>query len=242
MRIGSVAALLAALFAPSTAHAQAIAPVVGTDLAARRVWLGVGWDPTLTTDLGGSLEPLAPLTDFRLFADAAFRAPVVLLSGLDDWQLALGATFVFGTGKGLGATLGVHPDVRLANDTTGSKVALGAALGVRPGYYVKNWSVAFDALWSMALATHMAHSNAVKDLFEERYPSGARGQGPHDGWYAFSSHRVHLGVSAGVAPARAIALHVSAGFAYTPQVAGILANPPIGPMPFFANLGGAYRW
>jgi hypothetical protein len=193
-------------------------------------------------DAGGSRQLVQVGGRVRLAGDGALRLPLVLLPGLDAWQLAFGLTGSGVLQNGLGATIGLHPDVRFADDSSGTKVAIGAALGARPGYYARRWSAALDLLWSTAVATHMSHSEAVKDTFRDRYPDGRAGDGPEDGWFAFSSHRLRLGVAGGLAAAPWLAFHGSAGFAYTPQVGGILANPPISPMPFYANVGGAYRW
>jgi hypothetical protein len=175
-------------------------------------------------------------------ADAAFRASVVLLPGFDAWQLAFGATGAWVSPRGFGVTLGLHPDVRVAHDTTGTKVAFGTALGARPGYYGRSFSVALDLLWSTAVATHVAHSDAVKDTFRDRYPDGRDAGAPKDGFYVFTSHRFRFGAAGGVAFGPAVAVHAACGFAYTPQVRGIVANPPMSPMPFYAGGGGAYRW
>jgi hypothetical protein len=165
-----------------------------------------------------------------------------LLPEFGAWQLSLGLTGAWVSRSGLGATAGLHPDLRFARDSTGTKVAFGAALGTRPGYYAKTFSVALDALWSTAIATHMTHSEAVKDTFRDRYPGDASGDHPQDGWYAFSSHRLRFGAAGGLVVGHAGAIHGSFGFAYTPQVQGIVANPPYAPLPFYVNAGGSYRW
>jgi hypothetical protein len=234
--------LLGAALLTSRSSAQSIAPVVGRDPPVARAWAGSSWDPTLTVDAGGSYEVGRVRPRLRLVADAAFRAPVVLLPGFDAWQLAFGATGLWSAPCGFGVAAGLHPDVRLAHDATGTKVAFGASLGARPGYYGRSFSAALDLVWSTAVATHVAHADAVEDTFRDRYPNGQPGAGPEDGFYAFSSHRFRVGAAGGVAVGRSVAVHGAFGFSFTPQVDGIVANPPISPMPFYAGAGGAYRW
>lgn len=228
---------------PSTSEAQAIAPTIGRDAPDRRVWFEPGWDPTWVAGFGGSYAAWLPRNGMRIDVDMGARVPIVL--GFDAWQFAAGATTLFITDSGMGVALGVHPDLRLAHDAIGTKLGIGGAVGARPGYYGKSWTLALDALASVALTTHVWHSNEVRDLFNDRYPTDAGAaaiNGPRDGWYRATSHRLRLGLAGGMAVSKLATLHATAGFVYTPHVGGVVANPPIGPMPFFATLGGAIRW
>jgi hypothetical protein len=139
--------------------------------------------------------------------------------------------------------LGVHPDLRLARDSTGTKVGLGTSFELRPGVYAERFTVALDLAASVIFSTYMRHSPAVRSLFNERHPGDAPGaSGPRNGFYALTSQRFRVGAAGGAAVTRAVALHAEVGFAYTPQLPGILTNPPHGPLPFYVAAGGQYRW
>lgn len=235
-----LAVLLIASLVPCAA-AQAIIPSIGAAAPLRRVWLNAGYDPSWMLGLGYSQRvPRRAMAGARIDVDAALRLPLLL--GLDSFQLAAGTTAMWLSSLGLGGTIGLHPDLRLAHDPTGTKLALGAALTVRPGYYTKQWSAAIDLVWSAAFATRMWHSSRVRDLFADRHPNGVRARGPHDGWFRFPAQRLRVGAALGYAPAQIVALHLSGGFAYTPQQGGLLINPPYGPLPFYIDFGGAWRW
>jgi hypothetical protein len=229
----------AALLSTSFARAQTIAPVVGAERPDARAWVEGAWDPTFLFGSGLSTR-VRSIARTRFDIDVALLAPVLLVPHFSAWQVAAGASLTHVRSDGLGASIGVHPDLRSSSDSVASMFAFGASVFARPGYYARSWSAAVDLGWSGAIATHVAPKEPVHDLFRERYADGS-GSGPSSGFYGGTSHRFRFGGAFGFGFARAAALHTAFGFAWTPQLAGAI-NPPYGPLPFYVTLGGAYRW
>ncbi len=237
------AGIAAAVYAPS-ALADVAAPLVGSQRPVARVWLDAGWDPTFVLSAGVSSRVFRAPPSIRVDLDTVVAAPLVLLSEDTALRVASGVTASYVPPRGgFGVTLGLHPDLRSSSDSVARMVALGVTIGARPGYYGARWTAALDVAWSAAALTHIAPRAPVYDLFGDRYPdaTGDPGERPAARLYTWTSHRFRLGVTGGFAFTRWLDLHSEAGLAWTPQLTG-LANPPYGPLPFYAALGGAYRW
>ncbi len=222
------------------ARAQA-APVAGASTPPSRAWVDFGWGPTWV--VGGGYSHALTGLPLPLSVDASLRLPPFATDGLDAWQLGAGATAFVG-GPGLGATVGAHPFARLASDSTGLKLGAGATLSARPGYYGRSWSITADLSWSSVVLSYMRHSDAVRDLFRDRYPEGppgGEGAGPRDGLFTWPAHRVRLGVASGVGLGGPLALHAALGLAHAAQK-GPLLNAPVTPMPFYLEAGLQWRW
>jgi hypothetical protein len=223
-----------------TPEALSVAPRIGADPPGSRAFADFGWDLTWLMALGASREVLTNTTGLSVSIDVQTGWPVLLLP---NGEVAAGATLYATAGGIFGMTLGAHPDLRLARDSTGTKLGLGSSFELRPGLYGERFTVALDVSASFVFTTYMHHSQAVRSLFDERYPGETRGvSGPKDGFYAVTSQRFRLGAAGGAVLSRTVALHGQLGFAYTPQLRGILMNPPHGPLPFYVAAGGQYRW
>ncbi len=217
-----------------------MAPRIGRLPPDSRAFVDLGWDPTWMAVLGASRVVLGSRAGIDVSVDVETRWPLLLLP---NGELSAGATLYATPGSALGVTFGVHPDLRLARDSTGTKVGLGTSVELRPGLYAERFTVALDLAASVVLSTYVHHSAAVRSLFAERYPGEATaGPGPKNGFYALTSQRFRVGAAGGAAVTRAVALHAELGVAYTPQLPGILSNPPHGPLPFYVAAGGQYRW
>jgi hypothetical protein len=234
---GALVATATLLLVPAV---QAMATRVGRPPPLSRAFVELGWDPTWMVALGVSRRVLTNHAGTDVSVDLETRWPLLLLP---NGELSAGATLYMPSGSALGVTLGVHPDLRLARDSTGTKVGLGTSFALRPGVYAKRFTLALDLAASVVFATYMHHSAAVRSLFDDRYPGEpARSSGPRDGLYALTSQRFRIGATGGVAVTRAVALQSSLGFSYTPQLPGILTNPPHAPLPFYVAAGGQYQW
>jgi hypothetical protein len=235
----------AGLWARAT-RADVVPPLIGAERPIARVWFDAGWDPTFAASAGVSTRLLRPMPSTSLHLDTAFAAALVLLAEGPAFRVASGVTgSVAPSSGGFGLALGFHPDLRSSSDSVAHMLALGVTAGARPGYYARRWTVALDLAWSAAALTHIAPRAVLYDLFDERYPTESDGaaepQGPAARLYTWTSHRFRFGLSGGVAFMRWLDVHSEAGFAWTPQLTGLM-NPPYGPLPFYAAFGGAYRW
>ena len=230
--------ILCCLAAPCAAQL----PIVSNTIADHRVFVTFGWDPVWVGALGYSRA----LRDFIGQNDAAFdivvTVPPRLLAGLGAWKIAAGVTALFVGSSDVGSTAGVHTSLAHTRDDTGTKLAWGAALVLQPGYYGDGWAIAADGGWRGALATYMKHSQAIRDLFGDRYGDAANGSndGPRDGWYRFTANRLCAGLVGG-GGGQTLAFFGAGGFEYTIQRQGILASPQLGQLPFYLDAGAVYR-
>gem|GEM_PF-6332516 len=229
--------------APSRALAQPAPPIAGRDSPASRLSLDVGWDPTWLFALGYSHRLARPTAQSSLWLDAGFRAPLTRVPLVEAASFVGGFTFVATTRSGWGTAVACHTSVMTADDSTGTKLGFALATSLRPGWYAPRWSVALDLLAKTTIASYMHHSDAVRDLFTDRYPDGrATASGPRDGIYALAARRYRLGLAVAWAPSASVGLHAVGGMSHDRQLSGITANPPVGPLPFYVEAGGAYRW
>lgn len=238
--------VIAALCGVRPAVAQEFAPPLGRIAHDHRVFVSTGWDPTFVLD--GCVERVVwRATDSSdLAVAAALRLPWVLVPELDSVGVAVGPVFTSVTASGVGLRTALYGSLRTASDATGNKVGVRLTPSLAVGYYARNWSAAAVSNMTTTFATHMRHSEAVRDLFRDRYPEGQqpgdRADGPHDGWYALTAQQFRAGATGGLELSDSVGLYFVAGYVLTRQVGVIGVNPPIGPLPFYAQLGGAVRW
>jgi hypothetical protein len=139
-------------------------------------------------------------------------------------------------------TLGAHPDLRLARDSTGTKLGLGSSFELRPGLYAERFTIALDVSASFVFTTYMHHSQAVRSLFYERYPGETPGvSGPRTGFTP--SHR--SGSAWGLpAEQRSRARWPGMVSSALPTRVSCAASSRTshGPLPFYVAAGGQYRW
>lgn len=234
-------ALAAGLLVSAPASAQSVATLVGRKRPPARAWVDAGWDPTFVVGLGLSSRVWSrPGTTADI--DLGLFVPPVVTPSSASLMTTVGVTATHVRASGLGVALGLHPDVRSAEDSVARSLALGSTLTLRPGYYAPRATAALDLGYALTWATIVRPRAPVVDLFRDRYPDARAGDGGGAGGvFALASHRLRLGVTGGAAFSPRFALHGGLGFAWTPQRAG-LVNPPYGPLPFYVSLGGSYRW
>lgn len=223
-----------------TGRADVVPPLIGRDRPAARTWLDAGWDPTFVVGSGLSSRVARVTPGAGIDFDAAIAAPLLLVPDGRAWRVASGVTGSYTHRDGYGLAVGLHPDLRSASDSVANMIGLGVTAAARPGYYGRHWTIALDLAWSTALVTRIAPRAPVYDLFRERYPEQTD-QVPSARFYGFTAQRLRAGLAGGVALKRWLSAHGEIGFAYTPQLTG-LVNPPYGPLPFYVALGAAYRW
>jgi hypothetical protein len=228
----------------STAAADMV--LVSSDVPEHRLMLVVGWDQTWVAGLGYGQELSSRPAGGQIELQGQLTVPVLNVPEFDAAKLGIGAQSLWFGGSGLGVAAGIETSWVVTDDPTGTKLGWLGGVSARPGYYAESGAVALDLAWQEGILTYMHHSSTVKELFRDRYPDGQEVRnvdlGPDDGWYRFTVRRLRLGVAGGYVFSAPFAAHALVGFDYSPEVEGIIANPSIGGMPFYAKLGGDYRW
>jgi hypothetical protein len=229
-----------------SARAQELAPQVGAKVPPSRAWLALGYDKTWTQDVGYARVAWQPSSREALALAGGVRIPIFLLPELDSAAVAVGPSFSWVARSGFGFTASIQSSIRTASDTTGKKVGLALRSELRPGYYGERWALALQLTTTTTFATHMSHSEEVRDLFRDRYPEGQEPanaiDGPRDGWYGLTSHELRVGATGGARLTRSFALYGLGGWTFRRQLGSIRINPPISALPFFVHAGGELRW
>jgi hypothetical protein len=242
----AVSSLLAALLVANAAPGQEAPPLVGREAPHSKTWVAVGYDKTWLADLGYARTVWRPAARQAVGLRAGLRLPLVLVPEFDSYGLAAGPEFSFVSVGGFGLASSIYGSMRTASDTTGTKFALRVSSELRPGYYQERWSLALNLSVTTTLSTYVHHSDAVRDLFRDRYPGGMEPldvqAGPKDGFYALTSHELRVGSVGGWRVTRAIAVYGGAGWTLRRQLGSITANPPISALPLLAQIGGQLRW
>jgi len=232
-RIAMIAALWlcplgAARAEPLVAPSSERPAQVGVEVAAEpglglSVW-GLGrvarWDRWGEVRVGGGWGfPVATVSDGRTF-DAHVGASWRVL-----WRRRLGVATRLGAG------------VASARNARLDLVGLRLGLSVAPGWYAPHWFVAFGLGYAPTLSTHVAHREASRRAFEDRYPGGTGGEGPRDGWYRTPAHRLRAGVEAGGVIVGRVSLFGAAGFQSPVGGLNLVSLPDVGRLPFFVTTG-----
>lgn len=234
---------LALGLASANAHAQT--PMIsGAPPPKHRVGLSLGWDPTWIAGLGYAHSGPVLLEQYPTQFEVALVLPVALLPSFDGARLEGGISTLFTKANKAGLAASAHTGLALADDSLGTHLGWSFAISVKPGYYAPRWSVALDLGYRTSLVTYMAHSDAVKDLFADRYPDGGPNadHGPKNGFYAFTAHRFRLGLMTGFRAGEHVGLFLTAGLQYTPQAQRLSGYAPLTSLPYDGQLGGDYRW
>jgi hypothetical protein len=143
----------------------------------------------------------------------------------------------------LGLLTGVSLGLRTASDDTGSKIGARLISSLGAGYFRNPWSVVLGLESATTFATHVTHSEAVRDLFRDRYLDGqGEGDGPKDGWYALGSHEFRTQLAGGLRLSEAFAMFVNLGWVFERHLGVVNVNAPISALPFVIGLGGEFRW
>lgn len=220
-------------------------PVVSGDVPEHALGASFGFDPTWTLGIGYWHGWRHVLGEHDARFDLALDAPVVLIPTGQNWRLTAGLTPLFHVRNRFQIAVSFATGVSMAQNVLGRKLAWVFQTAFRPGLYVDRGHFAADLSYRVALNTRVWHSDVVQETFRDRYPPGSFAEksetGPFDGWYAFRSQRLRVGVTGGVT-AGIVGFFAGAGFQYTPQPPGILMNSALGTFPFYANVGMDFRW
>ncbi|ATL49358.1 hypothetical protein COR50_20460 [Chitinophaga caeni] len=138
---------------------------------AHMITLGLGWDYSLSYNIGYAYHPAA--VKMPLVINANFSMP----SGeklLDDFKLKLGGQIVLLNHSNFKGGISLNGIYRRFENPLTRLLNFGAEMKGRFGYYKNGWFVAGELGFDKAVITHFKHSDLYKqDIYE----------GVRDGWY-----------------------------------------------------------
>jgi hypothetical protein len=228
-----VTPLLAALLCfGSSAAAQWIDPV-GVAPTPGGLVVQVGLEPHLVMSLGYLRGVHRQGTRRGTGLGAGVKlSPYLIRSG--SGRLNVIATGNWSSAGSWGVRASTEAYLARGSNRAGTIHGFGLEVRAAPGYHAASWSVAMDMGWQGTLLSHVRHSDAAQEAFDERYPDGfAPAEGPLDGWYGSTAHRFRLGMSGGRRLADGLDLRVAAGSRFSMQRQGILLGFAHGQVPVY---------
>ena len=217
----SARVLLAAALASFAAGAQEV-NLAQLDAAPNHFHLRTGADFGLVAAAG--YERAMTLLDRTVLIGGDLTVPA---GGLDlaDFRLRATALAPIVAGERWKLAASVAPTLRGTSDAAARLVDAGLDLGATGGYYAPAWFAALETGFDWALATHVTHRDAYRQLV---YGSA------RDGWYANPGGVFRAGLQAGASFSR-FDLVLRAG-----KLVDRGGNAPT--LPFYATLALDTRW
>lgn len=209
--------------------------------ARQSVWASFAWDPAWV----GQVGIRAPLTDrsgARSWGwNAAITTPLALLGEFGNGAIWTGVTVCQPVGR-WSMQAAIDSGLTRSVNELGRHIGWGADLTLRPLWELHHGRIGPDLGWRQGISTHIRHSAAVVDLFDDR-PAGAIA-GPRNGWYRAPVSRGRAGVAGGrrLGARNAWALSGRGGFEGTIQRQGLVAQPSLGQLPFYLYASAEYTW
>ncbi|MBS2018628.1 MAG: hypothetical protein JST00_37525 [Deltaproteobacteria bacterium] len=222
---------------PRAANAQLL--LADRSGAEHRVLVSVGWESTWNVRIGyaAAISRAIPAN-----IDVTWTTPIAVFDPTRGGRLEAGLNTLVGQTRGLAAATSLRSGVAWSSDPLGARVSWTGAALIAPGWYDDTWHLAAELGWRAALVTFMRHSDVVRGLYGDRIGAPA-GEGANlPSVFGLTSQRFDLGLRGGWARAKGVGIVARAGLDLSPQVQGIVGVAPIYPLPFYADLGGDYRW
>ncbi len=202
--------------------------------------IGLGMTPAPIIELKYSHSVYANVLNQNASYSVSIILPVFLLENLDTYQVKVGGeTTVFSKGN-----FSVNGNLTMGYNRTknsnGVFTGLGNEIGLRPLYSVKHWSFGPIFEWRSTYATHIRHSELVKDTFKERYqPNNATSlvvNGPEDGWYHTKSSHLSFGLSLSYSSTNKQMYCIEGGYEIVPNPYNLRLFGDIGLIPYIIRL------
>lgn len=229
--IGAAAVLAALVACAAPAGAQPAPPL--RDWTSRHlIGLSMSLEPHWTVSLryGYRLSTAGSGPEVRI--GGGVQIPP-LIAGRGIGKAFVGSSVVWG-GDRWGAVVDVDAFVARTENRGGSMEGFGVELRAAPGAHRARWSAALDVGWQGTLLTRIRHSEATREAFEDRYPSGeGEYEQPFDGWYRSTAHRFRAGVTVTRTLADGTVLQLAVGSIFNIQDDGIRLSFDLAQVPAY---------
>lgn len=230
-RMAVLALILTLLQAPSI-HAQPLTPGPAPPPAGG--WfVQVGVEPHLVLSLGYVQETRAGGDGTRLGVGAGVKvSPYLIGDGVGRLNLILAGRWRPDEPWGVSGAGQLY--LARGRNRAATSHGLGVELRIAPGYHGDGWTAAADLGWQGTLLTHIRHSQAAKEAFEDRYGDGAGpADGPVDGWYGSTAHRLRIGLLTERRISDGVRVRAAIGSLFSLQRQGILLGFAHGQVPAY---------
>lgn len=213
------------------------------DPGDQTISLGVSSDAFAGMELGYSRNPgIAKLKDLQVYA--RFSLPLLLTirdRSLDSWEIDLGVNSgLIGSDR-----LGIIADLRFLllhhDQVLGTFIPIGIDLSLTPAFRFQKGYVGPQLRWNQIIATHISHSEYVKNTFNGLNTSEKDIQ-PQDGWYGSTGSYLGFGIEGGRNIGSRSFIHADLGIIqFTSPYTGLVDAMSMGQVPLYLDLRFHYK-
>jgi hypothetical protein len=206
-----------------------------------QIFINIGLEPELVTTIGyvHLLKHGKNGNDFYL-GGSLKAASLILKNGACRFNLIQGISFpVSSKWKSL-----LSNQFYLAHNQNraGSLTGLGFELRGTIITCHNKWNKGIEGGWQYTALTHIKHSSATGETYNDRYPGDSVIEKPVDGWYAATSSRFRLGFILNKRLSTAMRVQFSIGSLLVIQKQKVALGFPYAQVPVYINTKLSYGW
>ena len=203
--------------------------------------LGVTSDAFAGMELGYAQNP-GFLKENNLLVYVRFSIPLLLTyqdRSFDSWEIKTGVQSELFRKSNWGAIGGIQLFLIRHHQILGNFFPLGVNIRLTPGYHFPRGFLGFQINWNQTIATHISHSQYVKDTFTNLsiYDKILIDIHPKDGWYGATGSHFSFGLEGRWDMSRRISLYGDLGIIqFSSPYTGLFDAMMMGQVPIFLNM------
>lgn len=216
------------------------------DSQNQTVSLGFNSDAFVGMELGYAQNPgIQQEKDMRIYLCLSF--PLLLAAkdkSFDSWEIKLGANLELFTTDKFGTIGDIQFFLMHHHQILGTFMPLGINLRLTPSYHFSGGYLGFQVNWNQTIATHISHSNYVKNTFTDLNVADKNLMDihPRDGWYSSTGSHFGFGIESGWKINQRISLYGDLGIIkFSSPYTGLFDAMMMGQVPFYGDLRLFYK-
>ena len=223
-----------------TAISQFIVPEANHPVKDQ-IFINIGLEPELVTTIGyvHLLNHGKNGSDFYL--GGSLKAASLILKN-DAWRFNLIQGISFPVSPKWKSLLSNQFYVAHNQNHAGSLTGLGFELRGTIITSDNKWNKGIEGGWQYTALTHIKHSSATRETYNDRYPDDSVTAAPVDGWYAATASRFRLGFVLSKRLNTAMRVQFSIGSLLAIQKQKVALGFPYAQVPFYFNTQFSYGW
>lgn len=176
-----------------------------------------------------------------------FSFPLLLTvrdRSFDTWEVKLGMNSKLFIVNEFGVIGDINFFLIHHNEILGEFIPLGVNLRITPSYSFDGGYIGLQLNWNQIIATHISHSQYVKESFENlnSIDNEILNIHPKDGWYTFTGSHLGFGIEGGWDVSQRFFLYGDIGIIkFSSLYSGMFDAMMMGQVPFYGNLRVLYK-